>query len=357
MKNERVASKKKIVHILKSSIYSGAENVVLTIMRELRTEFDFIYIATEGTIRKQLEKEKIPFVLLSQFNRKNLEKVLQTISPDIVHAHDFSATVLCATIPGKFQLISHLHYDPPWVNHWNLKTLVYAICHRRIQQVLTVSENAFEAMVFAKLYREKLQVVGNPIDGERIRRLSKDENVDLKGKVCNLIFVGRFVEQKNPQRFIHIVHTIKEQYWPDIRVWMLGDGDLWKECTRLIKELGLQKNIELKGFVENPYPYIRCSDIMCITSRWEGFGLVAAEANILGVPVLSTNTSGCREILKNQNDALCENDTQFVTKIQQFHENADIYELFKQRSLIRGNEFDNVKQYMMQILTIYRELK
>ena len=89
----------------------------------------------------------------------------------------------------------------------------------------------------------------------------------------------------------------------------------------------------------------------------EGFGLVAAEANILGVPVLSTNTSGCREILKNQNDALCENDTQFVTKIQQFHENADIYELFKQRSLIRGNEFDNVKQYMMQILTIYRELK
>ena len=99
---------------------------------------------------------------------------------------------------------------------------------------LTVSENAFEAMVFAKLYREKLQVVGNPIDGERIRRLSKDENVDLKGKVCNLIFVGRLVEQKNPQRFIHTVHTIKEQYWPDICVWMLGDGELWKECTRLI---------------------------------------------------------------------------------------------------------------------------
>ena len=66
---------------------------------------------------------------------------------------------------------------------------------------------------FCKLYREKLQVVGNPIDGERIRRLSKDENVDLKGKVCNLIFVGRLVEQKIQQRFIHIVHTIKEQYW------------------------------------------------------------------------------------------------------------------------------------------------
>ena len=64
MKNERVASKKKIVHILKSSIYSGAENVVLTIMRELRTEFDFIYIATEGTIRKQLREGKNPFCII-----------------------------------------------------------------------------------------------------------------------------------------------------------------------------------------------------------------------------------------------------------------------------------------------------
>ena len=127
-----------------------------------------------------------------------------------------------------------------------------------------------------------------------------------------------------------------------------------KNVLDLFKELGLQKNIELKGFLENPYPYIRCSDIMCITSRWEGFGLVsAAKPRYSWSPVLSTNTSGCREILKNQNDALCENDTQFVTKIQQFHENADIYELFKQRFLIRGNEFDNVKQYMMQILTIY----
>ena len=48
-----VGEKLKIAHVLKSSIYSGAENVVLTIMKGLREEFEFLYIATEGPIRKK----------------------------------------------------------------------------------------------------------------------------------------------------------------------------------------------------------------------------------------------------------------------------------------------------------------
>ena len=52
-----VGEKLKIAHVLKSSIYSGAENVVLTIMKGLREEFEFLYIATEGPIREKLKEE------------------------------------------------------------------------------------------------------------------------------------------------------------------------------------------------------------------------------------------------------------------------------------------------------------
>lgn len=45
-------NKKKIVHVLKSSIYSGAENVALTIINSIQDEFDFVYIATEGQLEK-----------------------------------------------------------------------------------------------------------------------------------------------------------------------------------------------------------------------------------------------------------------------------------------------------------------
>ena len=89
-------NKKKIVHVLKSSIYSGAENVVLTIINNIQDEFNFVYIATEGPIREKLEQEHVPFRLLSEFKYENLKKVLEEEKPDIIHAHDFSATVMCA---------------------------------------------------------------------------------------------------------------------------------------------------------------------------------------------------------------------------------------------------------------------
>ncbi len=355
-KNEQDSLKKmKIVHVLKSSIYSGAENVVLTIIRELKGKFDFVYIATDGPIRKKLEQEAVPFILLDKFAKKDLAKALEQCKPDLVHAHDFSATVLCSGIPGGFRLISHLHYDPPWVRSWNLKTLVYAMCYKRIERILAVSENAFDSMAFAKIYRKKLSVVGNPVDGKQIRRLAKKELPKSEGEACDVIFVGRFVKQKNPQRFIRIIHMIKKQFWPDIRVWMLGQGELWEECRQLIQDLELQENIELKGFAENPYAYIRRAHIMCVTSRWEGFGLVVIEANLLGVPVLSTDTSGCREILGKDSWELCKSDEEFVENLMEMNNHPEKYEIWKKWSVGRAEGFDNIGRYMAQMSQIYRK--
>ena len=69
---------------------------------------------------------------------------------------------------------------------------------------------------------------------------------------------------------------------------MVGDGVLMDVCRLLISKLGLESNIEMMGFQENPYIFMKQSSILCITSESEGFGLVAAEANVLGIPVLST---------------------------------------------------------------------
>lgn len=351
-----VGEKLKIAHVLKSSIYSGAENVVLTIMKGLREEFEFLYIATEGPIREKLKEEQVPFKLLERFDRKHLSQALNEYQPDIVHAHDFSATVLCAAVPGRFRLISHLHYDPPWVKNWNGKTLCYALCSRRIETILTVSENIFRSMVFAGKCGGKLQVIGNPVDGRQIRSLARLPALQPEEESgCDMIFVGRFVEQKNPERFIELVKKAKERGWLEIQAWMLGEGELLEKCRDLISNLKLQDNIGLKGFQSNPYPLIRQAKLLCMTSRWEGFGLVAAEANLLGVPVLSTDNSGCREILGEGAPELCRSDEEFLEKIFLLHESPEVYEQWRQRSLARAEQFDNMDRYMETMAAIYRE--
>lgn len=344
--------KLKVLHVLKSSVYSGAENVVITIIKHLEQIFDMVYVATDGSIRQTLEKEHVKYCLFSQFSRQNLKKVFTEQTPDIVHAHDFSATVLCASIGGGFRLISHLHYDPPWTRRWNLKTAVYRCCYRRIDCVLTVSENSFRNMVFAEKFSDKYMVMGNPVDGTRIRcraQVSGEES-----DFCDLIFVGRLVEQKNPQRFIHLVAALRDRGWKDIKAWMLGSGEMEEECKDLVVEYGLQSHVKLKGFQENPYPFIKRARVLCITSRWEGFGLVAIEANMLGVPVVSTDNSGCSEIFGTDALEICRSDEEFLDRISCLLQSASEYELWRKRALERGDRFDNISKYMKKMAEIYK---
>ena len=345
--------KLRIMHVLKSSVYSGAENVVITIIRSLSEQFDFIYVATDGPIREVLERENIPFQLLPAFDRKNLYGAIAARHPYIVHAHDFSATVLCASIRGGFRLISQLHYDPPWVRKWNVKTIMYRLCRPKIDRVLTVSGKSFENMVFAPCYREKMTVVGNPIDSDRIQRLAREIPPELGDGTCDLIFVGRLVEQKNPQQFIRLVSALKTKM-PDIKAWMLGNGELDHDCEALIEELGLERNVELKGFCSNPYPYISRARLLCMTSRWEGFGLVLLEANILGIPVLSTRTAGAEEVLGENAAELCGGEGEMGEKAIQLCRDSDVYKVYRQYALSRADKCRNLESYMNIIQELYR---
>ena len=342
----------RVLHVLKSSIFSGAENVVITIIRAMQDEYDFVYVATDGEIRTRLEQEQIPMELMKKFGRKELQEIIRKYQPDVVHAHDFSATVLCATVLGRFRLISHLHYDPPWVKKWNLKTLIFRLCKMRVSHLITVTTRVFDSMKFANAYREKQITLSNPMNVEQIRRFA-EEAYGHEAETCDLIFVGRLTEQKNPQRFIQLVKKIKDQGFPHIHAWMLGDGDLREECQDLICELALQDHIEMKGFQENPFRYMKQSKILCITSEWEGFGLVAAEANALGIPVLSTRTAGCTEVLSADARELCTTDEEFIEKIKQLLSDTNVWEQWKQCSLERTEQLMTINEYRQLLGRLY----
>ncbi len=348
-----MSRKIRILHVLKSSIYSGAENIVISIIKQLGKNFDLLYLASEGSIRERLDEEKISFVLLEKFNRISLEYVLREYRPDIVHAHDFTATVICASLKGDFRLISHLHYDPPWVNRWNAKTFVYSIFWKRIERVLVVSENMFQNMIFKEKFKDKMIVVGNPIDVENIKQKANLKLLKDK-EYCDLIFVGRLVYQKNPQRFIQLVASLKENGWNSISAWILGDGELYFDCKELIDRLDLHENIKMRGFQDNPYPYIKHASIACITSRWEGFGLVAIEASMLGVPVLTTPNSGCREIFGEGAPEICDSDEMFIEKILFLRNSLEEYRIWHDRSLEHSMRFNNMERYMGLLSCIYR---
>lgn len=343
----------KVLHVLKSSIYSGAENVAITIINHLDKNYESAYLATNGEIEAILKKNEISYFLLNKYTRNNISKVIKNYQPDIVHAHDFSATVFCATIPGSFHLISHIHYDPPWVQYWNLRTITYNYFNKRIDKVLTVSTSMFKNMVFADKFIDKVSVVKNPIDIENIKQKANIELPSDKSMI-DIIYVGRFVEQKDPQRFIRIIQELKNKGLSKLNCVMLGDGELLGECKKIVHESRLDDTIQFLGFQQNPYTFMKNSKLLCITSRWEGYGLVIAEANILEIPVLSTKTSGACEILGDESWEMCENDIEFVEKALRLFTDQLQYKIIKEAAIKRAENFVNVEDYISTISSIYK---
>lgn len=342
----------KVLHVLKSSIYSGAENVAITIINHLDEEFEAAYLATSGEIEVVLKREGIPYYLLDTYSRQNIAGVIAKYQPDIVHAHDFTATVLCAMVRGRFRLISHLHYDPPWTRKWNIKTFLYTWKAAKVSKILVVSAKSYENMVFADRLHHKCEVVGNPIDIDRILKLANEaEPVEA----FDLLFIGRLVEQKNPQRFLGIVKKLKDGGKP-LKCIILGEGQLWEECEALIVQYGLQDQVKLLGFRKNPYVYMKAAKLLCMTSRWEGYGLVVLEANIVGIPAISTYTSGTAEILGEIASEMCETDEEFVNKIQNVFENKVEYERLKHMARERVQKLQSIDEYIERINTIYQEV-
>lgn len=344
-------SKKKVLHLLKSSEYSGAEKIAITIIKSLSSDYDMVYLASEGSIKEKLEEENIRYVLLKDYSRKNIKRVIEQIQPDIVHAHDYTASVMAASLKKDFFLISHLHNDPLWVRRWNLKTIMFALLLPRMNQLVVVSKSAYQHFIFKKLCRSKTRIIYNPINKDEIYQLAGNNHTQ---KMYDLIFCGRMSEQKNPERFIEIVGSlVKDGLF--VRAVMLGRGPLLEPCRRKIAENHLEDNIEIEGFVNNPYRYMAQSKILCMTSGWEGFGLVAAEANILGVPVLATGAVGLLELYGNDAYEHCETNADFCKKIKELLSNEKRYKEIQNRSLKNVGQLTDMKLYKEKIEAVYRE--
>ena len=103
----------------------------------------------------------------------------------------------------------------------------------------------------------------------------------------DIAFVGRLTLQKNPIKLLDIIKRVNELK-PGIRAIIIGDGEEKNKCEEYIKENNLENVVTLKGFLENPFPYLKKSKVVIMPSLFEGFGLVAIESMICGVPVLNS---------------------------------------------------------------------
>ncbi|MFP3846987.1 glycosyltransferase, partial [Priestia filamentosa] len=101
-------SKVKILHLLQSSHFSGAENVACKIITMFNQEgnIEMAYCSKSGQINEVLNQKKIKFYPMIKLCKKEVKRVLKEFKPDIIHAHDASASVIAASCTSRIPIIS-----------------------------------------------------------------------------------------------------------------------------------------------------------------------------------------------------------------------------------------------------------
>lgn len=291
----------RVIHLLSSNSLSGAEKVAISIINSCTENVESFYASPSGKINHDLEKIGIRNIQIDKVNPLSIFKMIKQHKPDVVHAHDFRASIKLAFTPIACKKISHIHQNPPWMNKLNLYTIFYLVSCLFYNRIYSVSDQIFKDTLINKYFHSKIKNAPNHINDNEIKELAKKELYDKK---YDLMFIGRFSEEKDPLRFIKIVEEIvrKKIY---IRSVMVGDGKLKDLCLDYINKNNLNDNIDLLGYLSNPYPVMNSSKILVITSKWEGFGLVAAEALVLGKPVAAPPVGGLLNIINDYNGKLC----------------------------------------------------
>ena len=147
----------------------------------------------------------------------------------------------------------------------------------------------------------KIDVIYNPVIDEK---LAEKANLFVehpwfnKGEIPVVLGAGRLVRQKDFATLIRAFALVKKEQ--KVRLVILGEGQLKNQLLTLVGQLNLENDVVILDFVENPYAYMAKSAVFVLSSGWEGFGNVVAEALAAGAPVVSTSCpSGPAEILDN----------------------------------------------------------
>jgi glycosyltransferase involved in cell wall biosynthesis len=165
-----------------------------------------------------------------------------------------------------------------------------------------ISRGVAEEMSALELVKpEKIRVIYNPVLTDKLLTQMEIplDHPWFEEKTMVVLGVGRLGDQKDFATLIRAFGLLAPRH-PELRLLILGEGKQRKMLERLVREENLASRVSLPGYVSNPYPYMKRAALFVMTSRFEGFGNVVAEALACGCPVVSTDCqSGPAEILDN----------------------------------------------------------
>jgi len=227
---------------------------------------------------------------------------------DIIHAHDFRSDLVAYLVGlslGRRRpiLMSTAH---AWVMAGR-KGDVYRhldlLLMRRFDQLIAVSNATKAQMVAGGVRAERIAVVHNGIDTEAWSREHADGGLAAEWKLPRggpvIGYVGRIMPEKNLETWLRVAASVASSV-QQARFVLVGDGRdgrTERELKALARGLGIEASTTFAGYRSDLLSVYTTFDVFMMTSRREGLPNSILEAMALGLPVVTTDVAGAKELV------------------------------------------------------------
>ncbi len=315
----------KILYIITKLELGGAQKICLKLAEAFSKEHDVHVMAGAGGLLNDEAKKMLGdrFVINPYMGReispfddvralKFIRSYIQEHSVDIVHTHSSKAGILgrYAAYKEKVQKVFHTIHGFAFNDYRNtLVNEIYKATERWAARFATklVAVTAEDIAIGLKCNigkKDQYALIRAAADIDHFTEFSCDIaevkrslSIPVAAKVVTQI--ACFKKQKNPVDFIKLAQVLISGRKKDIYFILIGDGVLRKPVEDAISRFGVAENIRLLGWQADVRPYLAASDVITLTSLWEGLPITIVEAFAMRKPVVVTAVNGNKEIVKD----------------------------------------------------------
>lgn len=352
----------KILQVITSLYIGGAEKLIVDMVplyQEHGHQVDvLLFDGTDTPFKKQLQEKGVRIYELGKggfvYNPLFIFKLIPYLKQyDIVHTHNtacqlFAAigSVLCSVV-----LVTTEHNTSNRRRDWKWYRLLDRWMYSRYQAVICISDKAEDNLCKYLGTNRNIQTIYNGINCQLYQTVKADPSME-SGKTIVTMVAG-FRYQKDQDTLIKAF-----QYLPadKCELWLVGDGERRGVLEALVKDIKLQNVVRFWGIRSDVPAILKSSDIIVMSSHFEGLSLSSIEGMSVGKPFVASDVDGLHEITVGAGILFPHEDEKaLVAIIQKLMDDKVYYLQIAQQCMQRASEYD-IRKTVDAYLQIYKQV-
>jgi glycosyltransferase involved in cell wall biosynthesis len=293
----------------------GVEEHVAGLVRRLPADRFDITVVCPSSVRalfEPLARDGCQVVVLDLYRpghlaaMRRLVGLLRARSIDIVHSHQFTATMYAAPLArlaGVPAVVETPHLREAWRRGWLKRSyLIDRLVYTAVDRFVAVSRANQLHLTETKGCRpDRVVQIHNGRDLTAFRpdlegRASRRTALGVSDGELLVVHVGRLAEQKGHRYLLDAFADVRTRV-PGARMVFVGDGELRVELERCVRERGWTHEVIFAGYRAEVRDFLAAADIVVLPSLFEGLPLAAVEAGAMGRPMVATDVDGTPEVV------------------------------------------------------------